>query len=102
MSSKVPPNIQRLLYQNDKYARADEYAKDVTIGTLNSVWHEKSYQKSGCRPPDTSQAKQEVEAGNRALKLLRKERLRQLLAREREQYEHELNAMGLAFTKFYD
>eukprot|EP01023_Acetabularia_acetabulum_P061563 TRINITY_DN7450_c0_g2_i1.p3 TRINITY_DN7450_c0_g2~~TRINITY_DN7450_c0_g2_i1.p3 ORF type:complete len:103 (-),score=28.44 TRINITY_DN7450_c0_g2_i1:246-554(-) len=102
MPSKAPPNIMRLVRENDKYTSAEAYAKDLDLGNQNSTWHQKTFQKSGCRPPETAQAHAEVAEANKALKLMRKERLRQLLMNEKQEYERELHAMGLALGKRID
>jgi hypothetical protein len=34
MTSQEPVNIQRLVRQNDVYAKAEAYSRTVTVGTL--------------------------------------------------------------------
>ena len=83
-----------------------------------SAWHEKQYQKSRTRilevnfqeSVDLSQSvfdersEMVVEMGmaNKSVKILRKERLRELLKRDYLKYEAELNAKGLAIDKHID
>ena len=46
MTGREPVNIRRLLRENDQYAAADEYARDVQKGDAVSSWHEHQSRKS--------------------------------------------------------
>ena len=41
-----PANIRRLLRQNDQYAAAAAYAKDLSLGQHTSMWHEHHTQRA--------------------------------------------------------
>ena len=118
MGTVNPLNIVRLVGINDKYAGAEEYDTDVRRTNIVCSWHEKQYQKSRTRNLEVNfqedvdlgksvfdeHSEMVVEMGmaNKSVKILRKERLRELLKRDYMQYEAELNAKGLAIDKHID
>ncbi|KAK9823373.1 hypothetical protein WJX72_002298 [[Myrmecia] bisecta] len=119
MTSHEPLNIQRLVRQNDQYAKAGMYATSLLRGQQTSKWHERQTQRSGhphavvpvedlLSPNATRnhhiprELAEEVQAAYEAARLERKARLRSLLKQERLKYENELNAMGLATIKCFD
>eukprot|EP00892_Ulva_mutabilis_P001009 jgi/Ulvmu1/10909/UM007_0086.1 len=116
---KEPGNIRRLKQQNAMYAAAEQHARDIQVATDNAKWfssgqtHPTHGLLANLHVDDSSmiqehkisvkdQMVQELTAANNVLKLQRQAQLRELLAREREQHEQELNAMGLAFDKHRD
>ena len=118
MGTVQPLNIIRLVGTNERYAAAEEYNTDVQKTNIVCSWHEKQYQKSRTRNLEVNfqedvdlgksvfdeHSEMVVEMGmaNKSVKILRKERLRELLKRDYMQYEAELNAKGLAIDKHID
>ena len=118
MGTVQPLNIIRLVGTNDRYAAAEEYDTDVRKTNIVCSWHEKQYQKSRTRNLEVNfqedvdfarsvfdeHSEMVVEMGmaNKSVKILRKERLRELLKQDYMKYEAELNAKGLAIDKHID
>ena len=58
MSKREPANIRRLLRENEQYAAAHQYAREVQRGDAVSSWHEQQSIQSGRpeqRPPQDLQ-----------------------------------------------
>ncbi|GMH41271.1 hypothetical protein BSKO_09181 [Bryopsis sp. KO-2023] len=123
MDRTLPQNIQRLVRENDKYADAEAYSSKISTGNQVAQWHQSKFQQAGrgfdCsvgekglrqdasaiqRNPTSAKdmIEQELYVADRAVKVERKARLRELLEREVVQYEMELNDMGLAIAKNRD
>lgn len=120
---KEPVNIIRLKRQNDAFADAQHHARDLEVSACNARWFSDAFVNAN-RPQLTAQTNdfiaaetsliqrhkvgvkdqiaQELSSANQAVAALRKERLRELLHRERMMHEGELNAVGLAFDKHRD
>lgn len=120
---KDPPNITRLKRENDRLAAANHHDRDLQICNGNAKWFSRDYEQAN-RTELTTQTKtfagkessvierhkvgdkdmivQELDSANQIVKALRKDKLRDLFARERQEHEAELNAMGLAFDKHRD
>jgi hypothetical protein len=119
MTSQEPVNIQRLVRQNDVYAKAETYARTVTVGNLVAGWHEKDAQASrasGARttssPATTLTQKgasisnigsgplaQEAALEARAAKQQRAARMQELYSREALAFDAELQQRGLSLHK---
>lgn len=118
MPSQEPVNIQRLVRQNDVYAKAETYARTVTVGNLVAGWHEKDAQASrasGARTtggPATLTQKgasisnigsgplaQEAALEARLAKQQRAARMQELYSREALAYDAELQQRGLSLHK---
>lgn len=71
-----------------------------TIGRITD-WHEtqQKYEVSKANKRTQQSIKEELVEANREMKILRTHRLKELYEREMEEYEAELNAMGLAIVK---
>eukprot|EP00232_Nephroselmis_pyriformis_P028437 CAMPEP_0182868938 /NCGR_PEP_ID=MMETSP0034_2-20130328/9617_1 /TAXON_ID=156128 /ORGANISM="Nephroselmis pyriformis, Strain CCMP717" /LENGTH=124 /DNA_ID=CAMNT_0025001367 /DNA_START=79 /DNA_END=453 /DNA_ORIENTATION=+ len=113
-------NIERLVKENEQYARAEDYANGLLKTSQTCEWHEKQFQ-AGSRPTQHMQMRDQIGAGwetmgegqvgekdemstelsmaNRAVNTQRKARLKLLLDAERGMYDQELNAMGLAVAR---
>ncbi|DBA68711.1 hypothetical protein WJX79_008700 [Trebouxia sp. C0005] len=119
MTGREPVNIRRLLRENDQYAAADEYARDVQKGDAVSSWHEHQSRKSSrpeqmppqnlqsvdlkvvaCSPKDRLQRKlaEELFLLNKAALLARKERMRERLQQDTASVQRELATKGLAIA----
>lgn len=103
------------------YSKAEQYAKNITTGSVVSSWHERnlkhSLQHVGVKDclttgPDITipgkassiqaQCQDEVQQANRTVMAMRKARLAELYQRDHVQYEQELRSMGLALSKNMD
>jgi len=71
-----------------------------SLGRITS-WHEghQKFQISSLNKRNEQQIKKELIEANTELKIRRKERLKELYAKEMAQYEKELNDKGLAIFK---
>jgi hypothetical protein len=120
---KEPVNILRLKKENDYRATASHHAHELQKDIGTAKWFSDDFKKAG-RSELNAQTKefagattgnieryktslrdqiaQELEAANDVVKRQRKQRLADLYARTRLEYEEELNAMGLAFEKHRD
>jgi hypothetical protein len=116
-------NITRLKRQNDMYAAADHHAHELQVAKSRASWFSRDMERPA-QSGLTAETKefvaepssiierfkvtrkdkiaQELDMANRMLAVQRKEQLRGKLQAEREQFERELNAMGLAFDKHRD
>ncbi|DBB03673.1 hypothetical protein WJX82_001579 [Trebouxia sp. C0006] len=123
MTGREPVNIRRLLRENDQYAAADEYARDVQKGDAVSSWHEHQSRKSSrpeqmppqnlqsvdlkvvaCSPKDRLQRKlaEELFLLNKAALLARKERMRERLQQDTASVQKQLATKGLAIATNID
>lgn len=120
---KEPVNIVRLKQQNDYYAATGHHADELQKYVGLAKWHAADFKRAGrseltsqtkefagvsttsierCKTSLRDQIAQELEAANDVVKRQRKQRLVELHARDRAEYEAELNALGLAFEKHRD
>ena len=126
MASHDPVNIQRLVRQNDAYAKAEDHCRTITAGSVVSRWHERSFirdtlsssvtagpgeltrhQKSRtatmplpARSGSTCSALQkEAALEKKALLEDRRARLKELYRMEAMEYDKELSSLGLAMAR---
>jgi hypothetical protein len=120
---KEPVNITRLKRLNDQFTDAAIHAHDLQVASSNAKWFSDAFTKADkaelnaqtkeFTPKETSlierykvgatdQIAQELTNANTAVRALRKDRLRDLMQKERRLYETELNAIGLAYDKHRD
>jgi hypothetical protein len=120
---KEPVNITRLKRLNDQVTDAVIHARDLQIAKSNAKWFSDAFTKADkaelnaqtkefisketslierYKVGATDQIAQELTNANIAIRTLRKDRLRDLVHKERRFYEAELNAIGLAYDKHRD
>jgi hypothetical protein len=120
---KEPVNITRLKRLNDQVTDAVIHARDLQIAKSNAKWFSDAFTNADkaelnaqtkefisketslierYKVGATDQIAQELTNANIAIRTLRKDRLRDLMHKERRFYEAELNAIGLAYDKHRD
>ena len=94
-------NIEQRVKQDNKYAEYGEYAKKMQAIGRTTEWHEghQKYEVWRQNKQNDKAISTELSEANRELKILRNSRLKDLYVREMEQFERELNGMGLAISK---
>lgn len=103
MAMKLRPDflIQKRIHEDNKNARAAEYAQKLRSISQNTQWFESKTKYEFTDGEKRSQAyiKQEMQCANLELKTRRSTRLRMLYENEARAYEEELAAMGLAVQR---
>ena len=77
------------------------YTRELDAIRRNAEWHEANEKAGAGKKAKVTEKNMEAELteANAELKILRNHRLKELYSREWEQYEAELNALGLAILK---
>lgn len=91
---------QRIIDENNLY-NAEFYDKKMKLLGINAGWFEKNkkFEVSKNKKIHEGKIRNELSLNNQAVKMVRREKLRQLYLQELNQYEQELNSKGLSIVK---
>eukprot|EP00287_Rhodomonas_sp_CCMP768_P002558 CAMPEP_0196722410 /NCGR_PEP_ID=MMETSP1091-20130531/4778_1 /TAXON_ID=302021 /ORGANISM="Rhodomonas sp., Strain CCMP768" /LENGTH=113 /DNA_ID=CAMNT_0042064103 /DNA_START=27 /DNA_END=368 /DNA_ORIENTATION=- len=96
----VGANVAKFCRESEAAAHNEAMAKKTVAIRAEAIWHERQGQLliSGRMAKDRQmdEMKEELACQRQELQIVRSQRLKELYAREAEQYELELNAIGLA------
>jgi hypothetical protein len=102
---KPPPDylIRKRVEVDNKYAIAENHAKDVAKVQVSTEWFEGKikYDFNEAAKRNDGFIKDEIESANVELKKRRNDRLKHLYLAEARMYEEELRSMGLAVQRLH-